>query len=101
MIEYRGEKFKDYNKPKLTPKHPTKKAAVLARFKRGDKTIIKIIRFGAQGMGHNYSAEARKRFKTRFRSQIAKAGKDSAMYWANKFLWGGPKGIKKNPPKES
>ena len=44
------------NKPKRTPKHKTKKAVVAVRV--GGK--IKIIRFGAQGMGHNYSAAARK-----------------------------------------
>ena len=30
-IEYRGEKFSGYNKPKMTPSHPKKKAAVLAK----------------------------------------------------------------------
>ena len=44
-IEYRGEKFEGYNKPKRTPKHPTKSHAVLA--KEGD--TIKLIRFGEQG----------------------------------------------------
>ena len=101
MIEYRGEKFSGFNKPKLTPKHPTKKAVVLARFKKNGKTVVRMIRFGFQGMGHNFSDDARKRFKNRFRKQIAKADKGSAMFWANKFLWGGPKGIKRNPPKES
>jgi hypothetical protein len=49
------------NKPKRTPKHRTKKAVVAVRV--GGK--VKIIRFGAQGMGHNYSPEARKSFKAR------------------------------------
>ena len=44
-IEYRGEKFAGYNKPKRTPNHPTKSHAVLA--KEGEK--IKLIRFGEQG----------------------------------------------------
>ena len=35
---------------------------------------IKIIRFGAQGMGHNYSPEARRSFKARHRKNIAKEG---------------------------
>ena len=39
-IEYRGEKFEGYNKPKRTPKHPTKSHAVLA--KEGE--TIKLIR---------------------------------------------------------
>ena len=33
---------------------------------------IKIIRFGAQGMGHNYSPEARRSFKARHRRNIAR-----------------------------
>ena len=46
MISYRGEDFDGYNKPKRTPKHPTKSHAVLA--KEGDK--VKLIRFGQQGV---------------------------------------------------
>ena len=70
------------NKPKRTPKHKTKKAVVGVRV--GGK--VKIIRFGAQGMGHNYSPEARKSFKARHGKNIAK-GKSSAAYWANKVKW--------------
>ena len=44
------------NKPKRTPKHPTKKAVVAVR---GNNGKVKIIRFGAQGMGHNYSPSDR------------------------------------------
>ena len=76
-----------YNKPKRTPKHPTKSHVVVA--KEGDR--IKTIRFGAQGYKHNYSKEGRKRFKTRHASNIAR-GKMSAAYWADKVLWAGPKG---------
>ena len=82
------------NKPKRTPKHRTKKAVVGVRV--GGK--VKIIRFGAQGMGHNYSPEARKSFKARHRKNIAK-GKSSAAYWANKVFWAGKGGSKKMPPK--
>ena len=82
------------NKPKRTPKHPTKKAVVAVRV--GGK--IKIIRFGAQGMGHNYSPEARKSFKARHARNIRK-GKSSAAYWANKVFWAGKGGSKKRPPK--
>jgi hypothetical protein len=70
------------NKPKMTPKHRTKKAIVATRV--GGK--VKIIRFGAQGMGHNYSPEARRSFKARHAKNIAR-GKSSPAYWANKFLW--------------
>lgn len=81
------------NKPKRTPKHRTKKAVVAVRV--GGK--VKIIRFGAQGMGHNYSPEARRSFKARHGRNIAK-GKSSAAYWANKVFWAGKGGSKKRPP---
>jgi len=82
------------NKPKKTPSHPTKKGIVLA--KEGDR--VKLIRFGDQNMGHNYSPEARKSFKSRHAKNIAK-GKMSAAYWADKAFWGGPSADKKMPPK--
>ena len=90
MIEYRGEKFQGYNKPKRTPKHPNKSHAVLA--KEGDK--VKLIRFGQQGVsgspkkeGESAAAKARREaFKARHASNIAK-GKMSAAYWANKTKW--------------
>jgi hypothetical protein len=43
------------NKPKRTPNHPTKKGVVAVR----DGKKMKIIRFGDQKMGHNYSDEVR------------------------------------------
>jgi hypothetical protein len=90
MIEYRGEKFQGYNKPKRTPNHPNKSHAVLA--KEGDK--VKLIRFGQQGVsgspkkeGESAAAKARREaFKARHASNIAK-GKMSAAYWANKTKW--------------
>jgi hypothetical protein len=65
-IDYRGEKFSGYNKPKRTPGHPKKSHAVLA--KEGSK--VKLIRF----------------FKARHAKNIAK-GKMSAAYWANREKW--------------
>lgn len=56
------------NKPKRTPSHPTKKAVVAVR----DGSKIKVIRFGDQKMGHNYSPEARKSFKARHAKNIAR-----------------------------
>jgi hypothetical protein len=82
------------NKPKKTPSHPTKKGVVMA--KEGEQ--YKLIRFGDQKMGHNYSPEARKSFKSRHAKNIAK-GKMSAAYWADKAFWAGPSGDKKMPPK--
>jgi hypothetical protein len=90
-IEYRGEKFAGYNKPKRTPNHPTKSHAVLA--KEGD--TIKLIRFGEQGAktaGKPKAGESermkkkRASFKARHGKNIAK-GKLSAAYWADKVKW--------------
>jgi hypothetical protein len=83
------------NKPKRTKGHPTKKGIVAVR---DDNGKIKIIRFGDQKMGHNYSEEARKSFKARHGKNIAR-GKTSAAYWANKVFWAGAGGSKKSPPK--
>jgi hypothetical protein len=89
MIEYRGEKFSGYNKPKRTPNHPTKSHAVLAK----EGSVIKLIRFGQQGVsgaGKNPKSDKdkarRKSFKARHAKNIAK-GKLSAAYWANKVKW--------------
>ena len=78
-----------YNKPKRTPKHPTKSHVVVA--KEGDK--IKTIRFGQQGVsGAGKSPKTakekarRKSFKARHGKNISK-GRMSAAYWANKVKW--------------
>lgn len=89
-IEYRGEKFAGYNKPKRTPNHPNKSHVVLA--KEGDK--VKLIRFGQQGVtgsppqkGESAEAKARRAsFKARHATNITK-GKMSAAYWANRVKW--------------
>ena len=86
-----------YNKPKRTPKHPTKSHVVVA--KEGNK--IKLIRFGQQGKkvgtlkgtagkpkaGESARMKAkRKSFKARHAKNIAR-GKMSAAWWANKVKW--------------
>jgi hypothetical protein len=89
-IEYRGERFSGYNKPKRTPKHPEKSHAVLA--KSGDN--VKLIRFGQQGVSGSPKKEGessayrnrRESFKARHAKNIAK-GKMSAAYWANREKW--------------
>ena len=89
-INYRGERFSGYNKPKRTPKHPKASHAVLA--KEGDK--VRLIRFGQQGVKGSpkkkgESASYRKRresFKARHAKNI-KRGKMSAAYWANRVKW--------------
>lgn len=89
-IEYRGERFAGYNKPKRTPKHPTKSHAVLA--KEGDK--IRLIRFGQQGVTgspprkNESKADRRRRasFNARHAKNIAK-GKMSAAHWSKVAKW--------------
>lgn len=89
-IEYRGEKFSGYNKPKRTPSHPKKSHAVLA--KEGSK--VKLIRFGQQGVsgspkkaGESESYRKRREsFKARHAANIKK-GKMSAAYWADRTKW--------------
>ena len=90
MITYRGEQFDGYNKPKRTPKHPTKSHAVLAK----DGDMVKLIRFGQQGVtgsppqkGESAAEKARRAsFKARHADNIAK-GKLSAAFWADKVKW--------------
>ena len=90
MINYRGERFDGYNKPKRTPKHPTKSHAVLA--KEGD--TVKLIRFGQQGVSGSpprkdeskADAARRRAFKARHAANIRK-GKMSAAYWADRAKW--------------
>ena len=90
-IEYRGEKFAGYNKPKRTPDHPKKSHAVLAK----EGTTIKLIRFGEQGASTAGKPKAgetdkmkkkRASFKARHGKNI-KRGKLSAAYWADKVKW--------------
>lgn len=80
-----------YNKPKRTPKHPTKSHVVVAKV--GEE--IRTIRFGEQGAKtagkpKENESEAmkakREAFKARHAKNIAK-GKMSAAYWANLTKW--------------
>jgi len=88
-IEYRGETFAGYNKPKKTPS-AGKSHAVLA--KEGGK--VKLIRFGQQGVvgspkkaGESEAYRKRREaFKARHAKNISK-GKMSAAYWADKVKW--------------
>ena len=85
------ENFSGYNKPKRTPKHPSKSHAVLAR----DKGETKLIRFGQQGVScegkpakSDSKADKARRasFKARHAKNI-KRGKMSAAYWADRVKW--------------
>lgn len=80
-----------YNKPKRTPKHPTKSHIVVA--KEGNK--IKTIRFGQQraktaGKPKAGESEAMKKKRASFKarhSKNIKKGKMSAAYWADREKW--------------
>jgi hypothetical protein len=90
MIEYRGEQFSGYNKPKRTPNHPKKSHVVLAK----EGGTVKLIRFGQQGVsgspaqkGESAADKTRRAsFQARHAKNIAK-GKMSAAFWANKVKW--------------
>jgi len=78
------------NKPKKTPKHPTKSHVVMA--KEGDS--YKLVRFGQQGVSGSPKREGeseadrkrRESFMARHRANIKK-GKMSAAFWAAKEKW--------------
>lgn len=89
-IEYRGERFAGYNKPKRTPRHPNKSHAVLA--KEGDK--IRLIRFGEQGVTgsppRKNESEADKARRAAWNARHAKniaKGKMSAAWWSKTHKW--------------
>ena len=89
-INYRGEKFSGYNKPKRTPGHKTKSHAVLA--KEGDK--VRLVRFGQQGVKGAGKAPKTAKDKARKRSYYARHNaqgkpttKLSAKYWSHKVKW--------------
>jgi hypothetical protein len=80
-----------YNKPKRTPKHPTKSHVVVAK----EGTEVKLIRFGEQSAetagkpkeGESEAMKAkREAFKARHAKNIAK-GKMSAAWWSSVTKW--------------
>ena len=78
-VEYRGEKFSGYNKPKRTP-NKSKKFAVLA--KEGEK--VKLVRFGDPNMTIKKSIPARRKsFRARHKCDEKKS-KLTAGYWSCK-----------------
>tara|TARA_Y100001972_G_scaffold85244_1_gene103793 strand:- start:62 stop:343 length:282 start_codon:yes stop_codon:yes gene_type:complete len=91
-INYRGERFDGFNKPKRTPKHKKKSHAVL--IKDPQTKNPKIIRFGQQGVsgspkksGESEAYRARRlAWKKRHAKNIAK-GPTSAAYWADRVKW--------------
>jgi hypothetical protein len=89
-IEYRGERFSGYNKPKRTPGHKTKSHAVLA--KEGE--TVRLVRFGQQGVRGAGKAPKTAAEKARKKSYYARhdaqgkpKNKLSAKYWSHKVKW--------------
>ena len=73
-VEYRGERFSGYNKPKRTPKK-NKKFAVLA--KQGEQ--VKLVRFGDPNMTIKKDQPARRKsFRARHRCDTSPPSKLSA-----------------------
>jgi hypothetical protein len=58
----------------------------------------KLLHFGAEGYGNNYSPAARKSFKARHSCDTA-SDKLTPRYWACKNLWAGPGGSTTPSPK--
>jgi hypothetical protein len=98
-IEYRGEKFPGFNKPKRNTSGSKHKEVVLA--KKDDQ--IKIVRYGHKDYGHNYSPEARKNYLERSAGikdgsgNLTKDDKFSSNYWARRRLWAGAGGSVSKP----
>jgi hypothetical protein len=84
-IQFRGELFAGFNKPKRAPKDSEKKFVVLG--KQGDK--VRKVSFGARGyedFTQHKDPKRRSNFRARHSCQTAK-DKTTARYWACKHLW--------------
>jgi len=84
------EGLEDVNKPKRTPKHPTKSHVVMAE----EKGQFKLIRFGQQGAdtkpprkGESAADKAKRTAFTARPAENIKKGKMSAAYWSGKVKW--------------
>lgn len=76
-INYRGERFSGYNKPKRTP-GKSKKSAVLAK----ENGRIKLVRFGDPNMPiKKHQPKNRKNFNSRHNCD-SKKSKLTAGYWS-------------------
>ena len=80
MINYKGNKFSGYNKPKATPGE-SKKSAVLAKV--GDK--VRLVRFGDPKMSIKKDQPSRKSsYCARSGGIKGGEGKLSANYWSRR-----------------
>jgi hypothetical protein len=90
-VYYQGRWWKPNEPVESTAKG--KKKMVLA-VKNGK---VKIVHFGADGYGHNYSESARKSYLARSAGIKGTDDKHSANYWARKVLWAGKGGSVSRP----
>jgi len=78
------------DKPRRTPKHPTKSHVVKA-CKDGKEKIIRFGQQGVKGAGKNPKTAKdkarRKSYYARHNAQDAKPDKFSARYWSHKVKW--------------
>lgn len=88
---YRG-RWWEPNKP-VKSTNKSKKMMVFATKTVNGERKGKVIHFGAQGYGHNYSNEAKRNYLRRSAGirkksgELTKNDKWSANYWARKILW--------------
>jgi hypothetical protein len=86
-VEYRGEVFPGFNKPKRAKSGEKSKFRVLA--KEGDE--IKVINFGYRGMEdftQHKDPQRKKSFRARHKCDpVSKLSKLTARYWSCQYLW--------------
>jgi len=86
------------NKMKCNSPKPSDRAGKKRMVKACSGGQEKLIHYGAEGYGNNYSDAARKSFNARHKCSTAD-DKMSARYWACKDLWGGKGGNTTANPK--
>ena len=88
----------DKSKMKCNSPRPSTRPGKKKMVKACENGKEKIVHFGAEGYGHNYSSAARKSFRARHGCDNP-GTKLSARYWACKNLWAGPGGDTQSSPK--
>ena len=88
----------DKAKMKCNHPAPSDRAGKKMMVKACSNGTEKLIHFGAEGYGNNYSAAARKSFRARHNCDSAD-DKLTARHWACSYLWKGPGGPTTSNPK--
>lgn len=87
----------DKSKMKCNQPVPSSRSGKKRMVKACENGKEKLIHYGDDSYGHNYSPEARSSFRARHKCSTADS-KLTARYWACKDLWG-KNSSKKRPPK--